>query len=79
DDPAHGADPVDTGDVNRAPVVEPAAAMQPGIQPDVQPDIQPVDSAAALAHDAGAGPEREPEAKGWWSRLTSGMKRTSSA
>ena len=43
------------------------------------PDIQPLDSAAALAHDAGAGPEREPEAKGWWTRLTSGMKRTSSA
>ncbi|TXN49583.1 signal recognition particle-docking protein FtsY, partial [Methylobacterium sp. WL18] len=67
DDPAHGADPVDTGDVNREPVVEPA------------PDIQPVDAAAALAYDAGAGPDREPEAKGWWTRLTSGMKRTSSA
>ncbi|MEE7502602.1 signal recognition particle-docking protein FtsY [Methylobacterium mesophilicum] len=75
DDPAHGADPVDTGDMNREPVAEPAAEMQP----DDQPDIQPVDSAAALAHDAGAGPDREPEAKGWWSRLTSGMKRTSSA
>jgi len=67
DDPAHGADPVDTGDANREPVIAP------------QPDIQPVDSAAALAYDAGAGPDREPEAKGWWSRLTSGMKRTSSA
>ncbi|SFI79441.1 signal recognition particle-docking protein FtsY [Methylobacterium brachiatum] len=67
DDPAHGADPVDTGDANREPVVAP------------MPDIQPVDSAAALAHDAGAGPDREPEAKGWWTRLTSGMKRTSSA
>ncbi|SEH39914.1 fused signal recognition particle receptor [Methylobacterium sp. 275MFSha3.1] len=79
DDPAHGADPVDTGDMNREPVVEPAADVQPEIQPASQPDIQPVDNAAALAHDAGAGPDREPEAKGWWSRLTSGMKRTSSA
>ncbi|MFC6050090.1 signal recognition particle-docking protein FtsY, partial [Methylobacterium hispanicum] len=40
--------------------------------------IQPVDAAAALAFDAGAEPQREPEARGWWSRLTSGMKRTSS-
>ncbi len=67
DDPAHGADPVDTGAMNREPEIAP------------QPDIQPTDSAAALAHDAGAGPTREPEAKGWWSRLTSGMKRTSTA
>lgn len=67
DDPAHGADPVDTGTMNREPEIAP------------QPDIQPTDSAAALAHDAGAGPTREPEAKGWWSRLTSGMKRTSTA
>ncbi|MGT2481005.1 signal recognition particle receptor subunit alpha [Methylobacterium oryzae CBMB20] len=67
DAPEHGAEPVDTSDAVREPMVEPA------------PDIQPLDSAAALAHDAGAGPEREPEAKGWWTRLTSGMKRTSSA
>lgn len=67
DDPVHGADPIDTGALNR----EPHAALDP--------DIQPVDSAAALAHDAGAGPGREPEAKGWWTRLTSGMRRTSSA
>ena len=44
DDPAHGADPLDTGEAVREPVVEPG------------PDIQPLDSAAALAHDAGAGP-----------------------
>ncbi len=67
DDPRHGADPVDTGTVNREPEVA------------LDPDIQPLDTAAALAHDAGAGPEREPEAKGWWSRLTTGMRRTSSA
>ena len=73
DSPAHGADPVDTGTVNREPNILP--------EPDValDPDIQPTDTAAALAHDAGAGPDREPEAKGWWSRLTSGMKRTSTA
>ena len=67
DPPAHGADPVDTGTMNR----EPEGALDQ--------DIQPTDTAAALAHDAGAGPDREPEAKGWWSRLTSGMRRTSSA
>ncbi|GJD36330.1 signal recognition particle-docking protein FtsY [Methylobacterium aerolatum] len=67
DEPAHGADPADSGSLDREPVVEP------------QPDIQPTDAAAALAHDAGAGPQREPEAKGWWNRLTSGMKRTSTA
>lgn len=67
DAPEHGADPVDTGTANREPQVA------------LDPDIQPLDSAAALAHDAGAGPAREPEAKGWWTRLTSGMRRTSSA
>lgn len=67
DPPEHGADPVDTGARNREPQVA------------LDPDIQPLDSAAALAHDAGAGPAREPEAKGWWTRLTSGMRRTSSA
>lgn len=67
DSPEHGADPVDTGTANREPQVA------------LDPDIQPLDSAAALAHDAGAGPAREPEAKGWWTRLTSGMRRTSSA
>jgi len=79
DRPAHGADPVDTGTVNREPNVSPALDVLP--EPDValDPDIQPTDTAAALAHDAGAGPDREPEAKGWWSRLTSGMRRTSTA
>ena len=69
DDPARGAGPADTSMVTREPAI--------GVPPSA-PDIQPVDSAAALAHDA-SNPEREPEAKGWWSRLTSGMKRTSSA
>ena len=73
DDPARGAEPADTTSQAREP-----ETGEPEI-PEPAPDIQPVDSAAALAHDAGAGPEREPEAKGWWSRLTSGMKRTSSA
>lgn len=79
DRPAHGADPVDTGTVNREPNVSPTLDVLP--EPDValDPDIQPTDTAAALAHDAGAGPDREPEAKGWWSRLTSGMRRTSTA
>ncbi len=79
DRPAHGADPVDTGTMNREPNVSPAVDVSP--EPDValDPDIQPTDTAAALAHDAGAGPDREPEAKGWWSRLTSGMRRTSTA
>jgi fused signal recognition particle receptor len=67
DPPEYGADPVDTGTMNREPATDPA------------PDIQPTDSAAALAFDAGAGATREPEAKGWWSRLTSGMRRTSTA
>ena len=72
DAPAHGADPVDTGGATRPPAIGSA------------PDIQPVDSAAALARDAVAGRGLEPrlegreEAKGWWGRLTSGMKRTSS-
>lgn len=65
--------------MNREPNVSPAVDVSP--EPDValDPDIQPTDTAAALAHDAGAGPDREPEAKGWWSRLTSGMRRTSTA
>ncbi|MGV7029796.1 signal recognition particle-docking protein FtsY [Methylobacterium symbioticum] len=71
DDPARGAEPAHETEVAREPAVE-------------APPVQPVDTAAALAHDAlahdGIGePQREPQAKGWWSRLTSGMKRTSSA
>ena len=64
DDPAHGAGPADETEAAREPVVE-------------VPPVQPVDVAAALAHDAVGEPQAE--AKGWWSRLTSGMKRTSSA
>ena len=77
DAPERGADPQDTGGQVREPVIagEPTLAPEPG----TSPDIQPTDSAAALAHDAGAGPAREPEAKGWWSRLTLGMRRTSSS
>ncbi|TXN69543.1 signal recognition particle-docking protein FtsY, partial [Methylobacterium sp. WL6] len=77
--PAHGAGPADATTVAREPAtgtetVTGAAASAP--------DIQPVDVAASLAHDAvndAAPAEAEPEKRGWWTRLTSGMKRTSSA
>lgn len=72
DDPARGAEPADTTSQAREPETGAPEAPEPA------PDIQPVDAAAALAFDAGAEPQREPEARGWWSRLTSGMKRTSS-
>ncbi len=75
DDPARGAEPADTTSQARAP--ETGAPEGSEATPGSVPDIQPVDTAAALAFDAGAGPQREPEARGWWSRLTSGMKRTS--
>lgn len=42
-------------------------------------DIQPVDAAAALASDAVSGAVEGTEKQGWWSRLTAGMRRTSSA
>ena len=64
DDPARGGEPADETEAAREPVVE-------------APPVQPADVAAALAHDAVDEPQTE--AKGWWSRLTSGMKRTSSA
>ncbi|CAO4166786.1 signal recognition particle-docking protein FtsY [Methylorubrum populi] len=47
--------------------------------PPAEADIQPVDSAAALASDALATVDEGAEKRGWWSRLTSGMRRTSSA
>ncbi|WP_375465731.1 signal recognition particle-docking protein FtsY [uncultured Methylobacterium sp.] len=73
DDPDRGAEPADTTGVARPPATDTPAA------PASAPDIQPVDAAASLAHDAVAEPAAEPEARGWWTRLTSGMKRTSSA
>lgn len=48
-------------------------------QPPAETDIQPVDSAAALASDAVSGAVVGTEKRGWWSRLTDGMRRTSSA
>ena len=48
-------------------------------QPPAEADIQPVDSAAALASDAISGAVEGTEKRGWWSRLTEGMRRTSSA
>lgn len=56
----------------QADAAPPVADPSPPTAPD--PDIQPIDSAAALASDV----VKEPEARGWWSRLTGGMKRTSS-
>ncbi|TXM68383.1 signal recognition particle-docking protein FtsY [Methylobacterium sp. WL120] len=80
DDPARGAEPADATTVAREPVTAPDAGPEAGAG---APDIQPVDVAAALAHDALADDETasEPasEKRGWWTRLTSGMKRTSSA
>ncbi len=75
DDPARGGEPADTTAVARDPAID--AGETAGA-----PDIQPVDVAAALAHDAlstEAPVEPAPEKRGWWTRLTSGMKRTSSA
>jgi fused signal recognition particle receptor len=48
-------------------------------EPPAEVDIQPVDSAAALASDAVSGAVEGSEKQGWWSRLTAGMRRTSSA
>ncbi|WP_375453532.1 signal recognition particle-docking protein FtsY [uncultured Methylobacterium sp.] len=72
DDPARGAESADTTRMAREPeTAAPASA----------PDIQPVDAAAALAHDAmdTAADAQDAEKRGWWNRLTAGMKRTSSA
>ncbi|GBU18409.1 MULTISPECIES: signal recognition particle-docking protein FtsY [Methylobacterium] len=54
---------------------EPAAEIEPAAGP-AEPDIQPIDSAAALASDA-AEDTVQTEPRGWWSRLTQGMRRTS--
>ena len=48
-------------------------------RPPAEADIQPVDAAAALASDAISGAVEGTEKRGWWSRLTAGMRRTSSA
>ncbi|TFZ57200.1 signal recognition particle-docking protein FtsY [Methylorubrum sp. Q1] len=48
-------------------------------EPPAEVDIQPVDAAAALASDAVSGAVEGTEKQGWWSRLTAGMRRTSSA
>ncbi|MEA1832865.1 signal recognition particle-docking protein FtsY [Methylobacterium durans] len=82
DAPARGAEPADTTTQAFEPEpAEPApAALQPGTAaPD--PDIQPVDTAAALATDAAKDFDlAEPaETRGWWGRLTAGMKRTSTS
>jgi fused signal recognition particle receptor len=67
-----------TGD--EAEKAAPAEARLPAeSQTPAEADIQPVDSAAALASDAISGAVEGTEKRGWWSRLTAGMRRTSSA
>ncbi|MEH3116930.1 MAG: signal recognition particle-docking protein FtsY [Methylorubrum populi] len=79
-------------DRNRIPDEVEGADLQPEPQPPSgeapQPDeaeppagtgIQPIDSAAALASAAISGTVDGTEKRGWWSRLTAGMRRTSSA
>jgi fused signal recognition particle receptor len=68
DPPARGAEPAHL--TSRAFAPEPAP-----IETAPDPDIQPIDTAAALANDAA----KELEQRGWWSRLTGGLTRTSSA
>ena len=46
--------------------------------PAAEPDIEPADAAAALASEA-VGDTVPSEPRGWWSRLTQGMRRTSSS
>ncbi|MBB2960009.1 signal recognition particle-docking protein FtsY [Methylobacterium sp. R2-1] len=58
---------------------EPEEAVPTEAQPPAEADIQPVDTAAALASDAVSGAAEGTEKQGWWSRLTAGMRRTSSA
>ncbi|AWN44084.1 signal recognition particle-docking protein FtsY [Methylobacterium durans] len=82
DAPARGAEPADTTAQAFEPEpAEPASsALQLGTAPP-DPDIQPVDTAAALATDAAKDFDlAEPaETRGWWGRLTAGMKRTSTS
>jgi fused signal recognition particle receptor len=58
---------------------EPEQSTVSEAQPPAEADIQPVDAAAALASDAISGAVEGTEKRGWWSRLTAGMRRTSSA
>ncbi|MRI53134.1 signal recognition particle-docking protein FtsY [Methylobacterium sp. DB1607] len=58
---------------------EPEQSTLSEAQPPAEADIQPVDAAAALASDAISGAVEGTEKRGWWSRLTAGMRRTSSA
>ncbi|GJE45472.1 signal recognition particle-docking protein FtsY [Methylobacterium soli] len=95
DAPARGAEPADTTSRAFAPTpsavggtpasgfgqAEPGTASAlaaPAAAPD--PDIQPIDTAAALASDAAKDSALpEPGKRGWWGRLTEGMKRTSTS
>ncbi|MGU3539094.1 signal recognition particle-docking protein FtsY [Methylobacterium sp. A54F] len=71
DPPERGAEPANTTTASFAPLPGGSPAVPEGPS---ETDIQPVDAAAAIANDAA----KEPEARGWWGRLTSGMRRTSS-
>jgi len=68
DDPARGAEPADTTTRAFAPLEE----------PETLPEPEPASEATQIFMPE---PEAEPEGekRGWWSRLTGGMKRTSSA
>ncbi|MCJ2130465.1 signal recognition particle-docking protein FtsY [Methylobacterium sp. E-045] len=68
DDPARGAETADTTTVAFAP--QPAPEPKPALESKPAPEFKPAPEPA---------PEPTAEKRGWWSRLTGGMKRTSSA
>jgi fused signal recognition particle receptor len=74
DAPDRGAEPADTTTQAFAPQEAPREA------PDAAPEPEP-EPASETAQIFMPEPEAEPEGekRGWWSRLTGGMKRTSSA
>jgi fused signal recognition particle receptor len=71
DDPARGAEAADTTSQAFAP--EPAQAVPLAPRPELEPEV----STQIFMPEPDAASE-EPT-RGWWSRLTGGMKRTSSA
>ncbi|KQT70352.1 signal recognition particle-docking protein FtsY [Methylobacterium sp. Leaf465] len=73
DDPARGAEPADTTSQAFAP--EPAQAVPRAPLPEPEPEPE-VSTQIFMPEPDGASEEPK---RGWWSRLTGGMKRTSSA
>ncbi|KQO74774.1 signal recognition particle-docking protein FtsY [Methylobacterium sp. Leaf89] len=73
DDPARGAEPADTTSQAFAP--EPAQAVPRAPLPEPEPEPE-VSTRIFMPEPDGASEEPK---RGWWSRLTGGMKRTSSA